>query len=184
MKKNYVFRIRMRLYCIQQNWGEWSPEKYWKNNTGPCIAVTSRFSIKNYVLLAILPVAGFLLVCAITQERVRRFVLPIIPDPIKAQNRILDIETFQHMSSLTQTLEEFKISEIEVYYEKEEEPTEPTDSTCDDQSSQTQPTHTVHGKNDIGFATNNSMYYIYSSDASESNMFSHVSHSTTGYIVI
>lgn len=33
MEKDYAFRLRMRLDCTQKNWGEWSPIKYWKNDT-------------------------------------------------------------------------------------------------------------------------------------------------------
>lgn len=108
MKKNYAFRIRMRLECTQKTWGEWSPVKYWRNDTGtnvsmfwqlcllilyrcvihitlyymlclcffyppflqgPCITEASSFTVKHYLLISMAPVAGFMLVYAITHDR-------------------------------------------------------------------------------------------------------------------
>lgn len=39
MKKNYAFRLRMRLECTQKPWGEWSPVKYWRNDTGKDVSM-------------------------------------------------------------------------------------------------------------------------------------------------
>lgn len=39
MKKNYAFRLRVKLECTKNTWGEWSPIKYWKNDTGKHVSV-------------------------------------------------------------------------------------------------------------------------------------------------
>ncbi|XP_026851760.2 cytokine receptor-like factor 2 isoform X1 [Electrophorus electricus] len=118
LTKNYVFRLRMRLYCINSEWSEWSPEKYWNNDTDLCIAKTS-VNIKNYLLVTLLLMAGFLLFFAITQERVRRLVLPIIPDPKHTQETILNVEELQWCSSFPGACEECKTAEILVVEETE-----------------------------------------------------------------
>ncbi|XP_036443708.1 cytokine receptor-like factor 2 [Colossoma macropomum] len=176
MKKNYVFRIRARLYCINGNWSKWSPEKYWRNDTGLCIAETSPVSIRDYLLVTVLPVTCLLLVFAITQERVRRLVLPIIPDPKHTQERILNIEQFQWFTSFSETCEECEIVEIEVDSEREDQKSEITE----EQPLQ-KPTDASPESHDIGLIANISMYSL---DSPEVNTVPQCSHTMPGYIVI
>ncbi|KAB5577033.1 hypothetical protein PHYPO_G00205330 [Pangasianodon hypophthalmus] len=185
MKKNYAFRLRMRLGCTQKNWGEWSPIKYWKNDTAPCMTDTSSFTVKDYLLITMLPLVGFMLVYAITHDRVRRLVLPIIPDPKHTQERILNIEQIQWWSNFAQTCEDCKVSEIKIY-DREEEKTEITIIKCDldEQPLHSHPTHSVPGKHGFDLATNNSMYCIYSSDTSEDNIVAQCPATRPGYIII
>ncbi|XP_058248844.1 cytokine receptor-like factor 2 [Hemibagrus wyckioides] len=185
MKKNYAFRLRMRLECTQKPWGEWSPIKYWRNDTGPCITEALTFTVKDYLLITILPLVGFMLVYALTHDRVRRLVLPIIPDPKHTQERILNIEQIQWWSNFTQTCEDCKVSEIKVS-DREEENTELTLIKCDldEQPPHTHPTHTFPGKHSFDLATNDSLYSIYSSDTSEDNIDTQCPATRPGYIII
>ncbi|KAL6484938.1 hypothetical protein MHYP_G00069830 [Metynnis hypsauchen] len=176
MRKNYVFRIRARLFCITGNWSEWSQEKYWRNDTGLCIAEKSPPSIRNYLLVTVLPVTCLLLVFAITQERVRRLVLPIIPDPKHTQERILNIEQFQWFTSFLETCEECEIVEIEVDYEREDQKSEITE----EQPLQ-KPTNASPESHDLGLIANTSMY---SPVSAEVNAVPQCSHTMPGYIVI
>ncbi|KAM9487139.1 cytokine receptor-like factor 2 [Clarias gariepinus] len=74
MKKNYAFRLRVKLECTKNTWGEWSPIKYWKNDTeAPCITKTSSLTVKDYLLITILPLAGFMLVYALTHDRSKAY---------------------------------------------------------------------------------------------------------------
>ncbi|XP_053482746.1 cytokine receptor-like factor 2 [Ictalurus furcatus] len=180
MKKNYAFRIRMSLECTQRLWGEWSPVKYWRNDTAPCMADTSSFTVKDYLLITMLPLAGFMLIYALTHDRVRRLVLPIIPDPKHTQERILNIEQIQWWSNFAQACEDCKVSEIKIY-DREEEKVEITliKSDLDEQ-----PTHTVPGNHGFDLATNNSMNCIYSADTSEDNTVAQCPATRPGYIII
>ncbi|XP_060784743.1 cytokine receptor-like factor 2 [Neoarius graeffei] len=187
MKKNYAFRLRMRLECTQKSWGEWSPVKNWGSDThkAPCITKTSSFTVKDYLLITMLPLTGFMLVYALTHDRVRRLVLPIIPDPKHTQERILNIEQIQWWSNFAQTCEDCKISEIKIC-DREEEKTDITliKSDLDEQPPHTHPTHAVPGKQGFQLATNNSMYCIYSSDTSEDNIVAQCTAIRPGYIII
>ncbi|KAL7865885.1 hypothetical protein SRHO_G00111320 [Serrasalmus rhombeus] len=176
MRKNYAFRIRARLYCINGNWSEWSQEKYWRNDTGLCIAEKSSVSIRDYLLVTVLPVTCLLLIFAITQERVRRFVLPIIPDPKHTQERILNIEQFQWFTSFSETCEECEIVEIEVDYEREDQKSEITE-----EQPKQKPTNASPESHDQGLIANTSMY---SPDSPEVNAVPQCSHTMSGYIVI
>ncbi|GAA6108272.1 cytokine receptor-like factor 2 [Tachysurus ichikawai] len=186
MKKNYAFRIRMRLECTQKTWGEWSPVKYWRNDTGPCITEASSFTVKHYLLISMAPVAGFMLVYAITHDRVRRLVLPIIPDPKHIQEKILNIEQVQWWSNFTQPCEDCKVAEIKVN-DREEEKTDITLIKCDldvdEQLPHTHPNRMVPGRHSFDLAKNDSMYSIYS-DTSEDNIGTQCPTTRPGYIII
>ncbi|TSL16060.1 hypothetical protein Baya_5868 [Bagarius yarrelli] len=147
----------------------------------PCITDKSSFSVQNYLLIAMLSLAGSILVCAITHNRVRRFVLPIIPDPKK---KMLNFEQMQWWSNFAQTVEDFKVSEVKIY-DGEEKMIEITLlSDLDEQPSHTLPTHTVPGKHDFDLATNASTYTIYSSATTEDNIDAQCSATRPGYIII
>ncbi|KAL7881577.1 hypothetical protein AOLI_G00084250 [Acnodon oligacanthus] len=176
MRKNYAFRIRASLYCINGNWSEWSQEKYWRNDTGLCIAEKSPVSIRDYLLVTVLPVTCLLLVFAITQERVRRLVLPIIPDPKHTRERILNIEQFQWFTGFSEACEDCEIVEIEEDYEREDQKSEITE----EQPLQ-KPTDASTERHDLVLFTNSSMY---SPDSPEVNAMPQCSYTMPGYIVI
>lgn len=44
IKTNYNFRIRMRLWCLDKNWSNWTKVQSWGNNKG-----TVSLSLKNHV---------------------------------------------------------------------------------------------------------------------------------------
>ncbi|KAI4886080.1 hypothetical protein NFI96_030134 [Prochilodus magdalenae] len=179
MKKNYVFKIRTWLQCIHGTWSNWSSEKFWRNDTGHCIRATTSVSIRDYLLVTVLPMLCLLLICVLAQERVRRLVLPIIPDPKHTQERILNIEQFQWFTSFSETCEECEIVEIEVDYEKENQKSEITD-----EQPLPKPTDTVPESHDLRHTTNTSMYCMYSPESSEVNVVPQCSYTVPGYIVI
>ncbi|KAG9271107.1 cytokine receptor common subunit gamma-like [Astyanax mexicanus] len=179
MKKNYVFKIRTRLECVNEKWSEWSPEKYWKNDTVPCSADTSTVSIKDYVLVTVLPVVFLLILYAATQKRIRRLVLPIIPDPKNTQESILNIEQFQWFTSFSQECEECEMVEIELVPQSEEEESEMTDEL-----SPQKPTDTVPESHDLDPTTNTSLYFAYPSDSPEDSEAPQCLHAMPGYITI
>ncbi|KAI5621218.1 cytokine receptor-like factor 2 [Silurus asotus] len=185
MKKNYAFRLRMRLECTQKNWGQWSPIKKWRNDTASCMTDTASFTVKDYLLIAMLPLVGLMLFYAITHDRVRRLVLPIIPDPKHTQGRILNIEEIQWWSDFAHTCEDCKVSEIKIF-DREEETNEITliKSDLDEQPPHTFPTHMIPGKPVFDLVTNNTMCCIYSSDTSEDNIVAQCSAIRPGYIII
>ncbi|XP_076857278.1 cytokine receptor-like factor 2 [Brachyhypopomus gauderio] len=181
MKDNYVFRLRMRLYCINGDWGEWSPEKYWKNDRDPCIAKTT-VSIRNYLLVTVLPMAGFLLCFALTQERVRRLILPIIPDPKHTQESILNIEPFQWWGSFSQACEECRTTEILVICEHVQEDTEIPACGAEEPTPQTQPPHaaTEAHVHDL----NANVIEVHAQVLPECTVALGCSHTLSGYIVL
>lgn len=44
MKKNYDFRIRMKLWCLDKDWNNWTKVQSWGNNEG-----TISLSLKYHV---------------------------------------------------------------------------------------------------------------------------------------
>ncbi|XP_066497533.1 cytokine receptor-like factor 2 isoform X2 [Hoplias malabaricus] len=181
LRKTYVFKIRTKLECIGGNWSKWSPDKLSRNVTGNCNETSSSlssFNIKKYLVPMVLSVVCFLLVYAcVSQERVRRLVLPIIPDPKHIQERLLSIEQVQFTIG-SHSCEEFEIAQIELADLNEEQKCEITQ-----EPPLPKPTDIITESHDLDFATNNSMYCLYS-DLPEDKKVPLCSHTMPGYIII
>ncbi|XP_051566905.1 uncharacterized protein LOC127448436 isoform X1 [Myxocyprinus asiaticus] len=166
MKENYDFRIRMKLSCIDGDWSTWTQVQHWGNNTGACMAETSSY-MWFYILITVLPI--FLLICLLTQEGIRRLILPVVPDPKDFKNKIMTIDQSQWWSNLTQWSEECTTTDIEIINKSEKD--------GDDQTLVIQSMDTSHEQHV-------SMYCIYSSATPCVNTEPQNTQSALGYIAL
>ncbi|XP_050975536.1 cytokine receptor-like factor 2 isoform X2 [Labeo rohita] len=118
MKMNYDFRIRMKLWCLDKEWNNWTKVQSWGNNAGACMVEASPY-IWVYILIIALPLTAFLLVFLLTQEG--RLILPEVPDPKHFINKIMDTEQSQWRGNLTQWNEECSTTDIEIIEKNERE---------------------------------------------------------------
>ncbi|XP_016350838.1 uncharacterized protein LOC107695450 [Sinocyclocheilus anshuiensis] len=170
MKMNYDFRIRMKKECQQKDWSNWTKVQSWGNNAGACMSnVEASAYIWVYILIIVLPLTAFLLVCLLTQQGIRRLILPEIPDPKHFKNKITDTEQSQWWENLTQWNEECSTIDIEIMDKNEREEQH--------QTLVIQPMDTSPEQHD-------SMYCIYSSQTSGENTELQNSQSVLGYIIL
>ncbi|XP_067301177.1 cytokine receptor-like factor 2 [Pseudorasbora parva] len=169
LKMNYDFRIRMKLECLNKNWSNWTKVQSWGNNTGAC-TVKSSADIWVYILKIVLPLTSFLLVCLLAQhglERIRRLILPKVPDPKHFKNNITDIDQSQWWGTLTQLNEECTTTDIEIIDKSEREEQHQTLQPIDTNSKQ-----------------HDNMYCIYSSEASGEKTEPQYSQMVLGYVTL
>ncbi|CAL8267374.1 unnamed protein product [Lota lota] len=103
--KEYQFQIRMRyhMYCEPSRLNTWTS---WTqtlslgnaNDTGSCMREEPPPQpITTLYIVILLPLLlCFLLLCSLTHERVRRYFLPIIPDPKHRLDGLFKMEMSQH----------------------------------------------------------------------------------------
>ncbi|XP_052462397.1 cytokine receptor-like factor 2 isoform X1 [Carassius gibelio] len=168
MKKNYDFRIRMRKECLNKPWSNWTKVQSWGNNADACVVEASAY-IWVYILIIVLPLTAFLLVCLLTQQGIRRLILPEVPDPKHFKNKIMDAEQFQWWENFTHWNEECSTTDVEIMDKNEIEEQH--------QTLVIQPMDTNPEQHD-------SMYCIYSSQTSGENTEPQYSQSVLGYIIL
>ncbi|XP_051762972.1 cytokine receptor-like factor 2 [Ctenopharyngodon idella] len=172
IKTNYDFRIRMKLWCHDKDWSNWTKVQSWGNNTGACM-VESPANIMYFdyfnILLIVLPLTGFLLVCLLTQQGIKRLILPKVPDPKHFRNKIMDFDQSQWWGNLTQLNEECTTTDIEIIDKNEREEQH--------QSLVMQPI-------DTNSEQHGNMYCIYSSETSGENTEPQYSQMVLGYITL
>ncbi|KAG1968614.1 cytokine receptor-like factor 2 isoform X2 [Pimephales promelas] len=168
IKMNYDFRIRMKLWCVNKNWSNWTKVQSWGNNKGACM-VESSASIWVYILIIVLPLTGLLLVYLLTQQGIRRLILPKVPDLKHFKNEIMDIDHSQCWGNLPQLNEECTTTDIEIIDKNETEEQH--------QTLVIQPIDTSAEQHD-------NMYCIYSSETSGENTEPQYSQMVLGYITL
>ncbi|XP_048049412.1 cytokine receptor-like factor 2 [Megalobrama amblycephala] len=172
IKKNYDFRIRMRLWCNDKDWSNWTKVQSWGNNAGACMVelpANIMYFDYFYILIIVLPLTGFLLVCLLTQQGIKRLILPKVPDPKHFRNKIMDFDQYQWWGNLTQLNEECTTTDIEIIDKNEREEQH--------QSLVMQPIDTNYEQHD-------KMYCIYSSETSGENTEPQYSQMVLGYITL
>ncbi|KAK7169311.1 hypothetical protein R3I93_005323 [Phoxinus phoxinus] len=173
IKTNYDFRIRMRLWCVDKNWSNWTKVQSWGNNKGACVVespvVESPVSIWVYILIIVLPLTGLLLVYLLAQQGVRRLILPKVPDLKHFKNEIMDIDQSQCWGNLTQLNDECTTTDIEIIDKNETEEQH--------QTLVIQPINTSSKQHD-------NMYCVYSSETSGENTEPQYSQMVLGYITL
>ncbi|TRY66224.1 hypothetical protein DNTS_006064, partial [Danionella cerebrum] len=92
-KKNYDFRLRMKLWCLQKDWSNWTKVQHWGNNSDACKVDTPSY-LWIYIVFIVLPLTAFLLVCLLSQQRLRNLILPDVPDAKHLKNLIIDNDQF------------------------------------------------------------------------------------------
>ncbi|NP_001153142.1 cytokine receptor-like factor 2 [Danio rerio] len=167
-KMNYDFRIRMKYECLEKDWSNWTKVQSWGNNKDVCM-VKSSYYIWVYILIIMLPLITFLLFCLLIQQRIRKLLLPEVPDPKHLKHKIMDTEQFQWWGNLTQRNEDCPTTDVEIIDKSESEEVH--------QTLVTQPTDTIPEQHD-------SMYYIYSSETLGENTDLQYSKSVLGYIAL
>ncbi|XP_058644065.1 cytokine receptor-like factor 2 isoform X2 [Onychostoma macrolepis] len=168
MKRNYDFRIRMKLWCLDKEWSKWTKVQSWGNNEGARLVDATAY-IWIYILIIVLPLTAFLLVCLLTQPGVRRLIFPEVPDPKHFKNKIMDTEQSQWWGNLTQWNEECLTTDIEIIDKNEREEQH--------QTLVTQPMYTSPEQHD-------STYHIYSSETPGEITELQYSRSVLGYIAL
>ncbi|KAK2904864.1 hypothetical protein QQF64_033005 [Cirrhinus molitorella] len=168
MKMNYDFRIRMKLECVDKNWSNYTKVQSWGNNADACMVEAYPY-IWIYILIIVPTLTAFLLVCLLTQEGIRRLILPEVPDPKHFKNKIMETEQSQVWENLTQWNEECSTTDIEIIEKNEREEQH--------QTLVIQPMYTSPEQHD-------STYCIYSSETPGEKTESKYSQNVLGYIAL
>ncbi|XP_056088994.1 cytokine receptor-like factor 2 [Rhinichthys klamathensis goyatoka] len=158
----------MKWWCLDKNWSNWTKVQSWGNNKGACM-VESPASIWVYFLIIVLPLTGLLLVYLLTQQGIRRRILPKVPDLKHFKNEIMDIDHSQCWGNLTQLNDECTTTDIEIIDKNETEEQH--------QILVMQPIDTSSEQHD-------NMYCIYSSETSGENTEPQYSQMVLGYITL
>ncbi|KAJ8350413.1 hypothetical protein SKAU_G00255430 [Synaphobranchus kaupii] len=118
-RKKYMFKVRMRYACLHHSWSAWTAESHSERGdiSGSCFEANPNL----HLVIIVIPVI-FFLVFLVAQKRIRRLLLPQVPDPKHTYEDLIKIDQSQLEKTFKDCHDECVSLKIEIVHpEKEEE---------------------------------------------------------------